>query len=72
MRDGVTLEILLRNARPDKFAWKFAVEVRRTSHERINSVTSNEHRRCREELDRRHRHRKGSSYDRSAEVCGAH
>lgn len=24
---GVTLEILLRNARPDEFAWKFAVEM---------------------------------------------
>lgn len=35
---GATLEILLRNARPDEFAWKFAVEARRTPRERINSV----------------------------------
>lgn len=47
---GVTLEILLRNARPDEFAWKFAVEARRTPRERINSVTSNERRRWREKL----------------------
>lgn len=49
---GATLEILLRNARPDEFAWKFAVEARRTPREKINSVTSNERRRWREELGR--------------------
>lgn len=57
-RRGATLEILLRNARPDEFAWKFAAEARRTPRERINSVTSNERRRWREELGRRRR-RKG-------------
>lgn len=31
--DGVTPEILLRNARPDEFAWKFTVEARRTPRE---------------------------------------
>jgi len=68
---GVTLEILLRNARPDEFAWKFAVEARCTPRKRINSVTSNERRRWREKLGRRHR-RKGSTRDRFAKVRGAH